>query len=113
MGSEIEIVNEMLKLTDEQKKAWDRMVRAHRDFKKLGGEIYQVLNIVHGFNKKYVDKIANTHEIIGDEYFVIGSDCDIEESFNFGTDSFADDRHGVILNFKGMKLLEQKLSSEG
>lgn len=110
---EKEIVERMLELTDEQQKAWNRLVKAHKDFLKAGGGFYQVLNCVSGFNKKYVDKIENIHHIT-DDYFLINDDCDMPVFFDFGACSFADDWHGVILNSKGRKLLEQKkLSSEG
>lgn len=101
-------IDELLALTPEQQKAWNRLIKAHKDFLKLGGKVHMVLNSMSPYNCKYVDKITNPeHEYIipDDEMYVIDFDCNLPSDYDFKTSSFADDTHVVILNEKGKKKL--------
>jgi hypothetical protein len=84
-------------LTPEQQKAWDRLAKAVKDFRKAGGDFYVVLQSMHGFNGKHIHCVQGegdpTHQC---EYFSTGS-VDLPVIYQNGFCSFADDPHEFVL----------------
>lgn len=79
-------VGELIELTEMQQRAWDRMVRAMRDFEKAGGEFYTVLQTVSGYNGEYVEKVDNEGDFSTQDVYMPYYDSS-------GLSGFADDAH--------------------
>ena len=100
---------ELIEMTPEQQKAFNRIKRAVNDFKKSGGMFYTVLHKVHGLNGKYVDSIEADYlckgEIDGhlDTQIDVFMDC----INDVGLSGFADDTHMIKLNSKGLELWQE------
>lgn len=91
--------DELVELTPEQQRAWNRFEKAFNDFKKAGGKFYTVLETVHGYNGKHVRNIENEgdHSL---NYRSIGPSIS-----DAGLAGFADDEHFVTFN-RGVKVDE-------
>lgn len=78
--------SDLVELTETQQRAWDRMVRAMRDFEKAGGEFYTVLSTLSGYNGAYVEKVDSEGEINTQDVYLPCYDSS-------GLAGFADDAH--------------------
>ncbi|MBE0114578.1 hypothetical protein [Klebsiella michiganensis] len=81
--------DELVELTPEQRRAWNRFEKAFKDFKKAGGKFYTSLESVHGYNGEHVQDIGNEGDHSLHEHsmpvFI----------FDAGLAGFADDEHFV------------------
>lgn len=92
----IEDMQDRIRLTKEQQKAWNRLVRAHNDFIKAGGEYYCNLDSINAYNSKYIAYIENGD--IGCEPSLDVSNYYMPRLSHSTFCSFADDTHIFILN---------------
>ncbi|EED1928064.1 hypothetical protein EF220_RS21335 [Escherichia coli] len=67
-------LQELIDLTPEQEKAWNRLVKAVKDFRAAGGKFYSVLDTLSAYNGEHVASIDAP-----------------------GLTSWADDWHGITL----------------
>lgn len=94
---------ELIDLTPEQQRAFNRMIKAAADFKKAGGLFYAVLHKIHGLNGEFIDSILVDVDRGG--HFDTQFDVFISDVINHhDLSGFADDNHMVRLNDKGLKL---------
>ncbi len=47
-------LQELIDLTPEQEKAWNRLVKAVKDFRAAGGKFYSVLDTLSAYNGEHV-----------------------------------------------------------
>ncbi|AIF94865.1 hypothetical protein SS17_3315 [Escherichia coli O157:H7 str. SS17] len=52
-------LQELIDLTPEQEKAWNRLVKAVKDFRAAGGKFYSVLDTLSAYNGEHVASIDN------------------------------------------------------
>lgn len=90
----------MVSLTPEQHKAWKRLEKAFKDFKKAGGEIYTVLDTVNAYNGQY---IAGVDSDVGLHTAGVLMPSITDPGFC----SFADDWHGFILK-EGVEVIYEE-----
>jgi len=83
-------LQELIDLTPDQKKAWDKLEKAHKEFKKAGGKYYNVQGYVQGYNGKYIADIGEEGEYWTADVHMPGID-------DAGLSGFADDWHGFTL----------------
>lgn len=97
---------DLIEMTPEQQKAFNRMKRAANDFKKLGGMFYTVLHKVHGLNGEYVESIEADYMGNGniDGHLNTNFDVFMDCINDAGLSGFADDTHMIKLNSKGLEL---------
>ncbi|WP_272519582.1 hypothetical protein [Providencia sp. PROV195] len=100
---------ELIEMTPEQQRAFNRIKKAVKDFKKSGGKFYTVLDNIHGLNGKYVESIETCFLHNGRPDGDLDTQLDV--SMDFITDSgfggFADDTHMIKLTDEGLALLCQ------
>lgn len=91
---------ELLALTPAQRKAWKKLQAAVKEFRSAGGAFHSCLDVLHGYNSEYVDRIVPG----------TNGDCQAEASCmscirDDGFSSHADDDAGLFFNDEGTRLL--------
>lgn len=92
-------VSQLIELTETQQRAWDRMVRAMRDFEKAGGQFYTVLETLNGYNGEYVERIDNEGDFNTQDVYM-------PYYVSTGLSGFADDKHFITLK-EGVEVEEE------
>ncbi|EMM9642609.1 hypothetical protein NTP67_14575 [Providencia rettgeri] len=101
---------ELIEMTPEQQRAFNRFEKAANDFKKAGGMFYTVLHKIHGLNGKYVESIEADYLSRGkpdgdlDTQLDVSMDCISDSGFS----GFADDTHMIKLTGEGLALLNEE-----
>nr|WP_181374718.1 hypothetical protein [Pectobacterium carotovorum]AKG47566.1 hypothetical protein pA_00126 [Pectobacterium carotovorum] len=100
---------ELIEMTPEQQKAFNRIKKAVNDFKGAGGRFYTVLDNIHGLNGKYVESIETSYLHNGRPDGDLDTQLDVSMDFvsDSGFSGFADDTHMIKLTDAGLKLLEE------
>ena len=103
-------LQELVDLTPEQLKAWKRLVRAHKDFEKAGGQLYHNIDRISGYNGQYIDNIGNI------EYHRRQKTYPVENVFmqsilTPNLECFADDNHVFILK-SGVETCDEYFDDE-
>ncbi|ENU1229315.1 hypothetical protein [Providencia rettgeri] len=97
---------ELIEMTPEQQRAFNRFEKAANDFKKAGGRFYTVLEKIHGLNGKYVVSILTDVQSGG--HIDTQLDVSIDFIFDWGFSGFADDTHMIKLTDEGLALLSEE-----
>ncbi|WP_109391854.1 hypothetical protein [Proteus cibi] len=97
---------ELIEMTPEQQRAFNRMRKAVKDFKKAGGRFYTVLDSIHGLNGNYVSDITSPADIEQGEFGT--ESVFIPSVSNAGFSGFADDTHMIKLTDEGLALLNEE-----
>lgn len=108
LGNEEELImteQELIEMTPEQQRAFNRFEKAANDFKKAGGRFYTVLHKIHGLNGKYIADILTDEQSGG--HIDTQLDVYIECVNDSGFSGFADDTHMIKLTDEGLALLGQ------
>lgn len=90
----------MVDLTPEQLKAWKKLERAFKDFKKSGGKFYTVLDTVSAYNGQYIADIDNDVGHCTQDVFM-------PSITDAGLSGFSDDWHGFILK-EGVEVIYEE-----
>ncbi len=106
-GGTMKTADELVELTPAQLKAWKNLQTAVKEFVSAGGQFYSNLDILSGYNGKYVAKIEPgcTGECQAD-------DCGMPSITNSGFCSYADDDAGLFFTPAGKKLLSKGADDE-
>ncbi|KMM40391.1 hypothetical protein RU61_04525 [Salmonella enterica subsp. enterica serovar Derby] len=88
--SDIATLQELIDLTPEQEKAWNRLVKAVKDFRAAGGKFYSVLDTLSAYNGEHVASIDNDKGYHTASVYMPSIDAP-------GLTSWADDWHGITL----------------
>ncbi|HFO4433835.1 hypothetical protein N5T01_00115 [Escherichia coli] len=80
-------LQELIDLTPEQEKAWNRLVKAVKDFRAAGGKFYSVLDTLSAYNGEHVANIDNDKGYHTASVYMPSIDAP-------GLTSWADDWHG-------------------
>lgn len=101
---------ELIEMTPEQQRAFNRIKKAVKDFKRSGGKFYTVLDKVHGLNGKYVESIETNFLHNGRPDGDLDAQLDVSMDFisDSGLSGFADDTHMIILTDEGLALLNEE-----
>ena len=87
---EMATLQELIDLTPEQEKAWNRLVKAVKDFRAAGGKFYSVLDTLSAYNGEHVASIDNDKGYHTASVYMPSIDAP-------GLTSWADDWHGITL----------------
>lgn len=101
---------ELIEMTPEQQRAFNRIKKAVNDFKKSGGKFYTVLAKIHGLNGKYVESIEADYLCTGKPDGHLDTQLDVSIDFisDSGFSGFADDTHMIKLTDEGLALLSEE-----
>jgi len=83
-------IQRLVDLTESQKKAWNKIEKAFKEFKSAGGKVYTVLGTVSAYNGQYIAGVDND---VGHHT----ADVFMPSISDEGLSGFADDWHGFIL----------------
>ena len=95
---------DLIDMTPEQKRAFNRIKRAVADFIAAGGRLYTVTHTVHGMNGEYVQSILSESESGG---HIDTQELRIDSFVDHGFSGMADDTHMIEFTDTGRMLITE------